>query len=143
MIHVRAIIDVRDAPLLYVIRDLEIVPAATPLAIDQPHSVERGTVEDELITRTSHTHPLFRYDNGEVFDLLETSLRGTNYSAAIVQFRKAQDGRSAYFSLVSQHASDDVWQETISGADDYLKNGTLSGTNSIPLSSHIYKHRKS
>ena len=141
MIHVRAIIDVRDAPLLYVIRDLEIVPSATPLAMDQPHSVEHGTLVDELITRTSHSHPLFRYR--EVCDLLETSRHVTNYSATMVQFRKAQDGRSAYVSLVSQHDGDDVWQETISGADDYLKNGTLSGTNSIPLSSHIYKHRKS
>ena len=79
-------------------------------------------MEDELIAITSHSHPLFRNDNGEVFDLLETSLRGTNYSATIIQFRKARDGRSAYFSLVSQHAGDDVWQETISGEDDYLKN---------------------
>ena len=79
-------------------------------------------MKEELIARTSHSHPLFRNDNGEVFDLLETSLRGTNYSATIIQFRKARDGRSAYFSLVSQHAGDDVWQETISGEDDYLKN---------------------
>ena len=83
-IHVRAIIGVRDVPLLYVIRDLDIVPPAAPLTIDQPHSVEHGTVEDELIARTSHSHPLFRNDNGEVFDLFETSLRGTNYSATIV-----------------------------------------------------------
>jgi len=75
-IHVRAIIGVRDIPLLYVIRDLEIVPPATPLAIDQPYYVEHGTVEEELIARTSHSHPLFRNDNGEVFDLLETSLHG-------------------------------------------------------------------
>ena len=97
----RAIIGMHAAPLLYVICDLELVPPAIPLAIDQPHSVEHGAVEDELIARTSHSHPLFRNDNGEVFDLLETSLCGTNYSATIVQFRKARDGRSTYFSLVS------------------------------------------
>ena len=133
-IHLRAIIGVQGVPLAYVIREIDMVAVIPPpLAIDQPHSEEHGTVEDELIARTSHSHPLYMNDNGEVFDILETALRNTVFSATIVHFRKSRNGRGAYLSLVSQHAGDDVWQQTISSADEYLKNRRWSGTSGHTL----------
>ena len=149
--HVHAIIGVHDVPLLYVICDLDIDPAAAPpLASDQPYSDEHGTgtVEGKLIAQTCHTHPLFKNDNREVFDLLETSLHGANYSATIVQLRKAPDDRSAYFYISVSSASMLVMMSGNKLSAELMitsriKNRKWSRTNSIPLSSHIYKQRKS
>ena len=47
----------RYIPLAYIIRDEPNPPAAAlPLAAGQPHSIEHGSVEAELIARASHTH---------------------------------------------------------------------------------------
>ena len=52
------VIGVRVIPLIYVIRTEVAVPAAAPpLANNQPHSTEHGSIEAELIARASHTHP--------------------------------------------------------------------------------------
>ena len=52
--------------LVYIICDEPNPPAtALPLAVGQPHSIEHGSVEAELIARASHTHALFRDDNSD------------------------------------------------------------------------------
>ena len=57
-------------PLAYVIRiDPQVPGLAPPLAPNQPHSTEHGSVEGELIARASHTHALFRDDNSGVLSL--------------------------------------------------------------------------
>ena len=134
--HVHAIIGLHDVPL--------------PLASDQPYSDEHGTgtVEGKLIAQTCHTHPLFKNDNREVFDLLETSLHGTNHTATIVQLRKAPDDRSAYFYISVSSASMLVMMSGNKLSAELMitsriKNRKWSRINSIPLSSHIYKQRKS
>ena len=60
-------VGVRTIPLVYVIRDDPSVPPAVP-ALEQgyPHSTQHGSVEEELIHRASHNHPLFREDNQKV-----------------------------------------------------------------------------
>jgi hypothetical protein len=83
---------IRSIPLIYATRDDEAVPAAVPsLAAGQPHSVVAGSVEEELIARASHNHPLFREDNGLVYFKLEAATRGTAYAASI---KKAISTRS-------------------------------------------------
>jgi hypothetical protein len=74
------VIGVRTIPLYYVIREEVQVPAvAPPLATDQPHSTKHGSVEAELIVRSSHQHPLFRGDNANVYHYLEEATRSTSY----------------------------------------------------------------
>ena len=59
-------------PLVYVIRTDPQVPGTAPTLVpNQPHSTEHGSVEEELIARTSHTHALFRDDNSVVYYHLE------------------------------------------------------------------------
>ena len=62
----------RNIPLAYIIHDVLNPPAvAPPLAPGQPHSLEYGSVEAELIARASHAHSLFRNDNFDLYLLLE------------------------------------------------------------------------
>ena len=61
-----------NIPLAYIICDEPNPPAAAPpLAVGQPHSIEHGSVEAELIAQASHTHALFRDDNSNLYFLLE------------------------------------------------------------------------
>ena len=62
----------RNIPLAYIIHDEPNPPAAAPpLAVGQPHSIQHGSVEAELIARASHTHALFHDDNSDIYDLLQ------------------------------------------------------------------------
>ena len=60
----RQVIGTRTIPLSYVIRDTIAVPAdAPPLMTNQPYAEVFGSVEEELIDRATHTHPLYRDNN--------------------------------------------------------------------------------
>ena len=90
------VIGVRTIPLCYVIREeVQVTQVAPPLANDQPHSTEHGSVEAELIARSSHQHPLFRGDNASVYHFLEEATRSTSYAASIKPFQRTKDGRGA------------------------------------------------
>lgn len=94
------VIGVRMIPLYYVIRPEVAVPQAAPaLATNQPHSIEHGSVEGELVARASHTHALFRDDNASVYHYLEEATRTTAYAASIKPFQRAKNGRGAWKAL--------------------------------------------
>ena len=63
-----------------------------PLAVNQPHSTEHGSVEGELVARAAHTHPLYRDDNSVVYYQLEEATRGTSYAASNKPFQRGKDG---------------------------------------------------
>ena len=66
----------RTIPFSYVIRDIVVVPVVAPaLATDQPNSTEHGSVEAELIGRSSHGHALYRGDNYSVYHYPEEATR--------------------------------------------------------------------
>lgn len=55
-------------PLAYVVRAEVTVPApAPPVAANQLYSTEHESMEGELISRASHTHPLYWDDNFQNF----------------------------------------------------------------------------
>ena len=88
------VIRARMIPLAYVIRINPQVPGnAPPLAANQPHSTEHGSVEGELAARAAHTHALFRDYNSVVYYHLEEVTRGTSYAASIKPFQRGKDGR--------------------------------------------------
>ena len=92
---------------------------------------------------TSHSHALFRNDNGELFDDLEVALRGTKYSSTVVRYKESRNGLACYQALTSQHAGTSVWESRIREAEDYLNNRKWTGTSSVTLEHHIDKHRTS
>ncbi len=75
-------------PLEYVVREIGLVAVACPpLEPNEPHSlVHGGSIEGDMIARMSHTHPLFKVDNGAVFKLIKNSVRGTAIAASIAPF---------------------------------------------------------
>jgi hypothetical protein len=71
-------VGVRNAPLAYVVRAGAIVPAVPPpLQVGEPHSEQHGSIEGDLIARMTHNQALFKVDNGAVYDMIESSTRGS------------------------------------------------------------------
>ena len=99
-------------PLACVVRATEIVDYAAPLAltIDTCYCDNAGSFEEELIKRSSHSHPLFKVYNAAVHCVLEEATRSTTCSASIKSFQKEKDGRNEWSSIVKQHAGNDQWK---------------------------------
>ena len=133
----------RTIPLAYVLRKDEVPePAVAPVAsAGKPHAAEYVSIEEELIARATHTHPLYRDDNAALYFKLEESLRGTVYHPTILKFQKTKNGRSAYFALINAHAGDDKWNAEIERCEDLLHNFEWKGENNFSLEKHIQNHR--
>ena len=132
----------RTIPLAYVIRATVLVPgAAPPLAVGEPYSVEHGSVEEELIARASHDHPLYREDNAKLYYFLEEATRTTSYAASLKPYQRRKDGRAAWFAIVQQYAGVDKWQAELKQQDDLLHTRRWKGQSSFSLDKLIAQHR--
>ena len=142
-VHCMEVVGVRNCPLVaYLLRDDKVPPVTpSPLAQDQPHSEKFGSVEHEMIARLTHTHPLFRNDNQNLFNRLDIGLRNTSYASVLVSHRRTGDGVGAFADLVSQYAGKHVWEARIREAEGYMKTATWTGTTSVRLDQHLNKHR--
>ena len=140
--YLRQCFGVRSIPLIYVTRDEVAVPAVVPpLAAGQPHSTVAGSVEEELIARASHTHALFREDNGLVYFKLEVATRGTSYAASIKPFQRARNGRGALEALLTQFAGDDKWDAEVKKQESLLHTRIWKGQSNYGLEKHCAAHR--
>lgn len=140
--YLNRVIGVRMIPLAYVIREDVAVPAqAPPLAQDQPHSAEHGSVEADLVARASHANALYRDDNGTVYYKLEEATRSTSYADSIKPFQRAKDGRAAWLALTSQYAGEDKWEAEIKKQDDLLHTRVWKGQSNFPLEKFVQQHR--
>ena len=137
-------VGVRECPLEYVVREVAAVDAIPPpLLAGEPHSeVHGGSIEGDMIARMSHAHPLFKVDNGAVFELIETAVRGTAVAASIAPFRRERDGRKAFIAIRAQHAGKDVWDKLVKEAETILQTRKWTGTTNVTLAQHMGKHRQ-
>ena len=86
------VIGTRMIPLAYVILFHSQVPCnAPPLAVNQPHSTEHGSVEGELVARAAHTHAPYRDDNSVVYYHLEEATMGMSYAASIKPSQRGKE----------------------------------------------------
>jgi hypothetical protein len=110
VLWLRQKVGVRNCPLKYVVRELATVAVlAPPLEAGEPHSEEHGgSIEGDMIARMSHLHSLFKVDNGVVFELIKTAVRGTPVAALIAPFCPDRNGCRAFFAIQAQHAGKDV-----------------------------------
>jgi hypothetical protein len=99
--HLHRTIGVRNIPLAYVIRTDAVVPAITAIANGHPHSTIHGSIEDKLIARAAHTHPLYCENNQSVYYQLEEATRSTLYAASIKPFQRAKSGRGGLACFVN------------------------------------------
>ena len=136
------VIGARMIPLAYVIRiDPQVPGKAPPLAANQPHSTEHGSVEAELIARAAHTHALFKDDNSVVYYHLEEATRGTSYAASIKPFQREKDGRGAWKALTSQYAGKDKWEAEIKHQEQLLHTRVWKGQSNFSLENFISQYR--
>ena len=91
-----------------------------PLAANAPYSVEHGSLKDELKAKFSHIHPLFKTNNGSVFDDLEEATHGTKYQPTITPFKQKKDGRGVYMTLKEQFAGPSVWDKKKTSVMEFL-----------------------
>ncbi len=77
---------------------------APPCQAGEPHSKMYKLIEGDLTACLLHTHALFKVDNGTVFDLAESSTRGSDVAPMIAPFCKTRNGYGAMLALKSQHA---------------------------------------
>ena len=142
-LHLGSIIGVRDAPLLYLLRETADVSSVSrpKCATNQPHAKEFKTLVAELIAFTSHDHALYTNDNLDLFNRLERAPRGTRYASVLTRFRKDGDGRGTFFALVSQYAGPAVWEKKITACEHVLTKTTWTGTASVALEKYIDSHR--
>ena len=104
-LHTKSIIGVCMCSLLYVLNDkASKANAQLDLIAHQPHSADYGSITEELAALTSHYHPLYAQDNGNMYDRIERALTGTSHSSDIIRFRRTCDGKGAMDALVSQFA---------------------------------------
>lgn len=135
-------IGVRTIPLCYVVRPTVAVPVAAPaLAANQPHSEEHGSVQGELIARSSHAHALFKNDNATVYHYLEEATRSTPYAASIKPYQRNHDGRGAWLALLGQYAGKDKWEAEIKRQEQLIHTRQWKGQSNFTLESFISQHR--
>ena len=90
--------------------------ARPDLIAHQPHLDDYGSITEELAALTSHDHPLYAQNNGNVYGRIEKALTGTSHSCAIIRFRRTRDGKGAMDALVSQFYRKVVWEIRIKDA---------------------------
>ena len=99
------------------------------------------SVEQELIARASHSHPLFNEDNMKVCYLLEEAVRGTEYAASLHPWKRHKNGRAAWYALINQYAGQDKWNAELKKQEEFIHQGKWKGQNNYPLASHIAVNR--
>ena len=126
---------------MYVIRDEAAVdPVAPPLAPNYAHSIEHGSIMQEMVHRFSHTHALFAYDNAKVFDDLELAIRNMKYASSIAPFKRAKDGRGGFLALKAQHAGPAMWDAQQRNDFDFLLNRKFTNGGTITLERFLAQH---
>jgi hypothetical protein len=89
-----------------------------------------------------HNHPLYKVDNGAVFDMIKSTVRGHDVAATIAPHHCARDGHGALLGLQSQHTGKAIYDQLVKEAENVLKNQQWSGTTSATLSQHMGLHWK-
>jgi hypothetical protein len=143
ILYLSQTVGVCNAPLDYIVRAIAAMNATPPACqLGDPHSIETGSIGGYLIACMPHNHPLYKVDNGSVFDLIESTVCGHNIATTIALFHHVRDGRGALLALQSQHAGKEIYDQLVSEAENVLKNRQWSGTTSATLSQHMGLHRK-
>ena len=119
-----------EATLEYPLRpDVAVLMPHPALLTDCPHSA-CGSIQAKMELRLSHTHPIYRDDNKQLYGALEVALRGTTYDSLINTFQRTSNGRGAYLALIAQHAGKDKWVKILRDAKSYVNEAKWDGTTS-------------
>lgn len=145
--HLSSVLGVRKVPLQYVIRDtvepntIEEDPLPNEVG-SPPYAARYDSFNDEMIARTSHTHPGYKADNKHVFNLLNDGLAGSSYISSIQPFSQRKNGREAYKALVLHNLGSAKWDKVAEDADRRLTKVEWNGKSQrFTLLKHLTSHR--
>ena len=92
-VHSSQVFGDRKSNLSYIIREDAAFPEVAPsLLLNQPNSVEAGSIQAEMTTRLSQNHQLLQNDNTSLYGILEEAALGTIYEDTIKPFHRTNDG---------------------------------------------------
>ena len=94
-----------------------------------------------MISRATHDHPLFSFDNALVFSYLEEATRGTVPGASMKGYIRRKNGRGAFMAIVEQHAGEDKIKTQLKEKQHFLLNRRYTGQNNQLLEKFINQHR--
>ena len=97
-------------------------------------------VEEELIARASHEHPLYCNDNALVYYHLEEATRLSLYAASIKPFQRRKDGRGAWVALTLQYCGEDKWIAKLKCQDKLLHTCRWKAQGNFSLDRFIAQH---
>jgi hypothetical protein len=81
-----------NAPLDYIVQAIATIDSIPPAPqVGDPHSVETGSIDGDLMARMPHNHPLFKVDNGLTFNMIKMSVCGHDVAATIAPFHCRQN----------------------------------------------------
>ena len=103
------------------------------MAPGTPHSVEHGSIEEELKARASHTDSLYKEDNETVYYKMEEATRNTSYGASVKPFTTEKNGRGAWYALTNQYCGKDKWEAEIQKHEQMLHTRIWKGQSNFPL----------
>jgi hypothetical protein len=132
----------RNIPLAYVTRE-NVAPGDPPaLGTNLPYSADHGSIEAELTALASHTDPIYKSDNEEVFQMLSDATESTAYAGSITPFKRSGNGRAAYKALTDQFAGPDKWESEAKRAREFLQNRKWTGQNNFTLEKFVTLQRQ-
>jgi hypothetical protein len=143
ILYLSQTVGVCNAPLDYIVRAIAAVNATPPTCqLGDPHFVETGSIDGNLTAGMPHNHPLYKVDNGAVFDMIKSTIRGHKVATTIAPFHRVWDWRGALLALQPQHAGKAIYDQLVKEAENVLKNQQWSGTTSATHSQHMGLHWK-
>jgi hypothetical protein len=142
---------VAKVPLAYVTHDdvgvepIALNPLGPPRQDEQPFGQKYPTFYEEMIARTSHTHPSYAADNRTVLELLVKSFKEhPSLMSSIRPHQRSGNGRAAMQAVVLHNMGNTKWDDLIDKAMNKITKAVWNGKNSrYPLIRHISDHRTS
>ena len=129
---------VHTVPLSYVIRDVadatlvSILDTAVTYNTYLPSNAhgESGSILENLIHRDPHTHPLLKWDNANVFTIIEIAVHGTHFSNTIQPIKRGNNGQGAWIVLLASHVGEDKWEKIAKTNSYWLMSALRKGDTS-------------
>ncbi len=101
------------------------------------HSLEEG-----LISRSSHDTVAAKADSGSLFDIMVKCFTGTWVLSSKKEYEKARDGVEWYNYLVRTYADADFHEQEAADAIAFMLAKRWGGSKDGPLSSHLEKFKR-
>jgi len=116
-----------------------------PRLDQQPFGQKYPTFYEEMIARTSHTHPSYAADNRTVLELLVKSFKEhPTLMSSIRPHQRSGNGRAALEAVMLHNMGNTKWDDLIEKAMNKITKAVWNGRNSrYPLIRHISDHRTS